>query len=75
MREIDKAIKFFGTQSAIARALNVKPSTVSEWVSGERPVPPLRAFQMESISKGELSASKLNPKCNGLCLSGEQEAA
>lgn len=48
------AIAYFGSQAALARALGIKQPSVAEWGTH---VPPLRQFQIERISKGELTAS------------------
>jgi transcriptional repressor of cell division inhibition gene dicB len=52
MRTIE-AIKYFGTQQAVADALGLKQPAVSLW--GERP-PSLRQLQLEIITKGKLKA-------------------
>ena len=49
----DQSIKFFGTQSEMARALGVEPPSVSEWKSG---IPLIRQYQIELATKGELKA-------------------
>lgn len=56
MRTSD-ALEYFGGQrgalTALARALNIKPSSVCEW--GET-VPSLRQLQLERITGGALKA-------------------
>lgn len=47
------AIEHFGTQSALARALGIKPPSISDW--GET-VPPLRQLQLERLTGGTLRA-------------------
>jgi len=46
-----KALKYFGTQAKIAEALKISQAAVSQW--GDK-VPPLRQYQIERITKGEL---------------------
>lgn len=51
------AINFYGTQAALADALDMAQPTISGW--GEEP-PDLRQIQLERITKGKLKA---NPAC------------
>lgn len=46
-----KALKYFGTQAKIAEALKISQAAVAQW--GDK-VPPLRQYQIERITKGEL---------------------
>jgi DNA-binding transcriptional regulator YdaS (Cro superfamily) len=55
MRTSD-VIDYFGSKSAVAVALEISPSAVSQW--GEI-VPPLSAVEIERASKGRL---KFDPK-------------
>lgn len=52
----------FGTQTALAIRLGVSQASVCEWCKGRRPIPPLRALQIESLSAGRIKATDLNPK-------------
>ena len=54
---IDRAIDYFGSGAAMARALGVVPMTVSKWK--ERGVPVERAFQIESATDGVVTAAEL----------------
>lgn len=49
----DQSIKFFGTQSEMARALGVEPPSVCEWKNG---IPITRQYQIELATKGKLKA-------------------
>lgn len=49
----DQAISYFGSPSAMARALRVKAPSVMEWKSG---IPELRQYQIELASHGLLKA-------------------
>jgi transcriptional repressor of cell division inhibition gene dicB len=49
----DEVVKYFGSQAAVARALNIKPPSVADW--GEF-VPPLRQLQIEALTDGKLRA-------------------
>jgi len=47
MNAIERAIKCFGSQAALASALGVKQPTVSEWLRGDRQVPAERCPLIE----------------------------
>jgi transcriptional repressor of cell division inhibition gene dicB len=51
----EEAIRFFGTQAALARALGVSKQAVSRW--GES-VPDGRAYQLQVITNGKLKAEE-----------------
>lgn len=55
-----EAIQYFGTAAALAKALNIKPPSVSEW--GIYP-PVTRQFQIQVITNGQLKA-ETNPDSN-----------
>lgn len=48
-----QAVKFFGSQAALGRAIGVAQPTVSRW--GER-LPAWRQIQIEAYTNGELKA-------------------
>jgi DNA-binding transcriptional regulator YdaS (Cro superfamily) len=48
-----EAVRFYGTQRALAEALHIKQSSVAEW--GEYP-PALRQLQIERATKNKLKA-------------------
>lgn len=50
MKTVD-AIKYFQTAAELARALGCTPQAIYQW--GET-VPPLRAYQIERLTKGRL---------------------
>lgn len=49
----DEAIRYYGSASALARAIGVTPAAIFHW--GER-VPPLRQIQLERLTCGRLAA-------------------
>lgn len=53
MKKTD-AIAYFGTPTAVARALGIFPAAVYQW--GEN-VPPRRAYELEKITDGALKAN------------------
>jgi len=51
---IDKIIKHFGSQDALARCLFVDKSAISQWkLAG---IPPARAIEIERITFGKFKA-------------------
>ncbi len=59
----DQAIAHFGTQEALARALDMTQGSVSLW--RDYP-PPMRQLQLEALTKGAL---KSEPDCDKFKLS------
>jgi DNA-binding transcriptional regulator YdaS (Cro superfamily) len=60
MNEIQALIKSVGSQSELARRLNVSPQAVQQWVS-DGAIPIRRCVQIESVFHGEFTAKQLNP--------------
>lgn len=58
---IEKAASRVGGKAVLARLLNVRPPTVSQWSSGSRPVPAERALQIEELTEGEVRREALCP--------------
>jgi DNA-binding transcriptional regulator YdaS (Cro superfamily) len=52
MSAIERIIKHFGSQAALAGELGVAQPTVSEWLRGDRPIPSERRAEMERVSAG-----------------------
>lgn len=50
---------YFGSKAEIGRVLGVSKSAISQWGNE---VPPLRAYQIEQITKGKLSANLVEHK-------------
>lgn len=53
-----------GGQAGLARALDVTPQFVSQWVTGRRPVPPKTAIAIEArfgVSRHELRPDIFGP--------------
>jgi len=48
------AVAYFGSQTALARALNITQASVAGW---DEVVPPLRQLQLQQITLGKLMAS------------------
>lgn len=58
---IEEVAKIVGSKAEIARLLEVKAPTVSQWCSGDRPIPPKRAIELERLSGGKVSRVMLCP--------------
>ena len=50
---LNEAIIFFGSKKALAEALNIGRSAISNW--GDE-IPPQRQFQIQIVTKGKLKA-------------------
>lgn len=46
---MDRVLAVARTQAKVARDLGVSAATVSQWCNHKRPVPPLRAQQMQAL--------------------------
>lgn len=57
---LDRAIEHFGSQAKLAEALGVKPMAVSHWRN--RGLPPERAIDIETASKGVVRRDELLPE-------------
>lgn len=58
MQKIDRLVSHFGGQFRLAGALNVSSAAVSMWVKDGK-IPPMRAIQIEEITKGKFKAKDL----------------
>lgn len=70
--EPDALISFFGGVNATARALGVKPPSVSEWRAVGR-VPHVRQYQVEVLTDGALRADR-NGSHGASCKAGNTPA-
>lgn len=59
---ICRAVSEAGGSAALARSLGVSTPTVSQWLSGQRPVPPRQAARIEAIVAGKIRADDLCPR-------------
>lgn len=62
---MDEVIDYFGSCSALAEALAVSRPAVSQWVAAGG-FPPLRALQIERLSKGRFRAIDISKTGEGL---------
>lgn len=65
LKPIDKVIAKVGGPSALARALRIKPPTVIQWISGDRPIPGKRCIQIELACGGAVTRYELRPDIFG----------
>ncbi|ARQ75213.1 transcriptional regulator [Pseudomonas fragi] len=56
-----EAARIVGSQTDLAKRLAVSAPTVSQWCSGDRPIPPPRALQIEALTKGQVKRGDLCP--------------
>ena len=45
----------------MARILDVKPPTVNQWISGERPIPAEQCPAIERATNGQVKCEELRP--------------
>lgn len=65
MNPVEKAIEIMGSQSKLAEAIGVTPSFVNQWLSGTRPVPPVRCKDIEAATGGKVTRLELRPDVFG----------
>jgi DNA-binding transcriptional regulator YdaS (Cro superfamily) len=57
-------IEFFSsgnTQSALAEKIGVSPSFLNQWLTGARPIPEVRALEIERATNGVVTCEELRP--------------
>lgn len=72
MSDLPTAIKFAGSQAALATAIGVSQPTVSEWLRGERPIPAALCCAIEDFTGGLVACEELRAD---LCWSRIADAA
>ena len=58
---IEKAYGYVGGATALANALGVSPSMVTNWAKKRRPVPVKRCVEIEKLTNGMVSRKDLRP--------------
>ncbi|RST54125.1 transcriptional regulator [Variovorax sp. DXTD-1] len=61
MNSIRKACEVLGSQTALAKALEVTPAAVNQWISGARPIPAEKCPAIERATKGQVRCEDLRP--------------
>lgn len=58
---LSRAVEMMGGTCALARLMDIVPSSVSHWVRGRHLMTPQRAIQIEEITKGKVKREELRP--------------
>lgn len=58
---IKQAAEICGSQSRLAALIGVKPPTVHQWATGDRPVPAGRCIDIETATNGAVTRQHLRP--------------
>jgi DNA-binding transcriptional regulator YdaS (Cro superfamily) len=58
---IHKACEHVGSQSGLAKAIDVAPANVHQWRSGARPVPVQHCLAIERATNGAVTRRDLRP--------------
>lgn len=61
---IFRACQIVGGLSNLARLLDVKPPTISQWLNASRPIPAERCVQIEEATNGQIRCEELRPDVN-----------
>jgi DNA-binding transcriptional regulator YdaS (Cro superfamily) len=75
MDKITLAVSKAGGHAAVASALGVHPSLVSQWTTGRLRVAPRHCLAIERMCGGEVTAQQLRPDVFGEPGSGRNKAA
>lgn len=65
VKPITNAIEAAGGQSALAKAINVTPPMVWQWINGLRPVPAHHCIPIEEATGGKVTRYDLRPDVFG----------
>lgn len=60
-KSILRACEILGSQAELARRAGVQPAFVSQWLSGNRPVPASKCAAIESATHGAVTRKDLRP--------------
>jgi DNA-binding transcriptional regulator YdaS (Cro superfamily) len=60
MNAIEKVVSILGSQTALAKKLNVAPQAVGQWVASGKP-PAGRVLEIERLVEGEVTRYSLRP--------------
>jgi len=71
---VSRACEIVGGKSALARAVGVKPATVAQWCSGERPVPPGKCIGIEKATKRSVRVEQILPELDWGFIRGSARA-
>lgn len=65
MSNLQKAVDIAGSQTALATAIGVSSSFVSQCLSGVRPIPAIRCRDIEIATGGKVTRAQLRPDIYG----------
>lgn len=65
-RALFKAIRYFGSQTALAKAIGVKQHTISGWLNREHSIPYKQVLKIVDATNGYVSHHELAPTEHGL---------
>jgi DNA-binding transcriptional regulator YdaS (Cro superfamily) len=57
-----KAIKYFGSQQALAKAIGSSPQAVNNWANRENKLPYIQALKIFVLTQGAVSLDELAPE-------------
>jgi DNA-binding transcriptional regulator YdaS (Cro superfamily) len=57
-----KAVKYFGSQQALAKAIGVSPQAVNHWANREHRLPYVQALKIFILTEGSVSLNELVPE-------------
>lgn len=57
-----KAVKYFGSQQALANVMGVSPQAVNHWANREHHLPYVQALKIFVLTEGEVSLDELAPE-------------
>jgi DNA-binding transcriptional regulator YdaS (Cro superfamily) len=58
---LSEFVSAWGSQSQLARQLQIAPQLVGQWAKGKRPVPISRCLPIEKATEGQVSRRDLRP--------------
>lgn len=58
---LERVIEIVGSQRELARLLGVSLQAVNQWANGRRRLPPKRAFDIQKLTRGRVTAASLRP--------------
>jgi DNA-binding transcriptional regulator YdaS (Cro superfamily) len=69
-KPISRACRIIGGASQMARSLGITPPSVSQWISGSRPIPAERCPAIERATGGAVTCEELRPDVDWAYLRG-----
>jgi DNA-binding transcriptional regulator YdaS (Cro superfamily) len=57
-----KAVKYFGSQQALAKAMRISPQAMNHWANREHRLPYVQALKIFVLTQGTVSLDELAPE-------------